>query len=62
MIKIDMYYNDTYKDADHINIYFNGKDGTYYGNLYKDNKAIGDYVCDNSVQLEETFTQFKFAW
>lgn len=63
MIKIDMWYNDNHENADKISIYFYpGAKLPYRGNIYKDNKAIGDYACDDSVELEKTFSQLHINW
>ena len=62
MINIDMWYGDNYKDADRIDICFYPCDGKYRGNIYKDRKCIGDYTCDDSVELETTFNQLDFKW
>ena len=31
-------------------------------NIYKDGKIIGDFVCNNSIELENTFNQLHFNW
>lgn len=61
MINIDMWYGDNKKEADKIDINFYS-DGKYKGNIYKDNKCIGDYSCDDSLLLEKAFTQLSFNW
>ena len=45
-----------------IDICFYGNEGRYRGNIYKDGKIIGDYVCNDSVELEKKFTQLTFNW
>ena len=62
MIKIDMWYKDNYKEADKIDIFFYENDGEYRGNIYKNGKIIGDYICDSSIELENTFDQLYFNW
>lgn len=62
MINIDMWYGDKYTDADKIDITFYPNEGKYRGNIYKDGKAIGDYVCNDSVELEKKFSQLQFNW
>lgn len=62
MIKIDMWYGNNYKDCDKIDITFYPNDCEYRGNIYKDKKMIGDYVCDDSIELEKTFSQLHFNW
>ena len=61
MIKIDMWYKDDYKNSDKIDIQFY-PNGEYRGNIYKNNKCIGDYVCNNSIELEEKFKHLNFKW
>ncbi len=60
MVNIDMWYGNDYKEADKIDIEFYPSDGQYRGNIYKDGKIIGDYICDDSVELENTFSQLTF--
>ena len=62
MIKIDMWHNDNYKDANKIDVFFYPNNGEYRGNIYINNKMVGNYVCDNSAELEHTFSQLKFNW
>jgi len=58
MINIDMWYKNKHKEADKIDIEYYPNEGRYRGNIYKDGKIIGDYSCDNSLELENTFKQF----
>lgn len=62
MINIDMWYGDDHKEADKIDISFYPNDGQYRGNIYKNGKAIGDYTCTDSVELEKNFPQLTFNW
>lgn len=62
MINIDMWYGDDHKQADKIDITFYSNEEKYRGNIYKDGKYIGDYTCDDSVELERTFPQLTFNW
>lgn len=62
MIKIDMWHGDKKEDADKIDIFFYGLDCEYRGNIYKAGKAIGDYSCNDSVELEKAFPQLVFNW
>ena len=62
MINIDMWYGDNQKRADKIDITFYPNDGEYRGNIYKNGKMIGDYVCDDSIELEKSFLQLTFNW
>lgn len=61
-IMIDMWYGDKKEDADKIDISFYPGDGEYRGNIWKDGHMIGDYVCNDSLALENLFPQLKFAW
>lgn len=62
MIDIDMWYGDNYKEADAIDITFYPNAGEYRGNIYKNRKIIGDYTCNDSVELENKFNQLEFIW
>lgn len=55
MINIDMWYGDGHKEADKIDITFYPNDGVYRGNIYKDGKIVGDYVCNDCLELEKSF-------
>ncbi len=62
MINIDMWYGNNHQEADKIDIAHYPNEGKYRGNIYKNGKIIGDYVCTDSVELENTFSQLKFNW
>lgn len=62
MLKIDMWYSDDVSKADKIDVAFYPNDGEYRGNIYSNGKYIGDYVCNNSVELEKAFPQLRFNW
>ena len=62
MLNIDMWYGDDHKEADKIYIALSPDDGEYRGDIYKDGKIVGDYVCNNSVELEKSFPQLTFNW
>lgn len=62
MINIDMWYGNDHKEADKIDIAFYDLDLMYRGNIYKNGKMIGDYACDDSVELEKNFPQLHFNW
>lgn len=62
MIKIDMWYGNSHTEADKIDVTFYPNDGEYRGNIYKGEKMIGDYICNDSIKLEETFSQLHFNW
>lgn len=58
MLKIDMWYSDDVSKADKIDVAFYPNDGKYRGNIYRNGKCIGDYVCDDSVELEKHFRSY----
>ena len=62
MLNIDMWYNNAVEEADKITVTFYDIDAMYRGNIYKDNKIIGDYSCNDSVELEKAFPQLQFNW
>lgn len=62
MIKIDMWYGDSHKQADKITVFFYPNDGEYRGNIYINGKIVGDYICNDSVELENSFPQLSFNW
>lgn len=62
MINIDMWYCDKPEEADKIDIFFYPNTGEYRGNIYKNNKIIGDYVATDSLEIENTFSQLSFNW
>lgn len=62
MLNIDMWYNNAVEEADKITVTFSDIDVMYRGNIYKDNKIIGDYACNDSVELEKAFPQLQFNW
>ena len=59
-IEIDMWYNDNPKDVTSLDVNFSDLDTTYRGNLYINNKIVGDYTTKDSVVLEKTFPQFDW--
>ena len=61
MIKIYMWYGNSFTEADQIDISFYPGAG-YIGNIYKDGKIIGDYACNDSVKIEKTFHWLKIKW
>lgn len=62
MIKINMWYGDNHTEADKIDITFYDNACEYRGNIYKNEKMIGDYVCNDFIELEKTFSQLHFNW
>ena len=55
MIKFDFWYNDTLETITGASADFYPNDGIYRGNLFKDGCIVGDYVADDSVEIEDTF-------
>lgn len=62
MIEIDMWYGGSHKEGDSIDITFYPNGAEYRGNIYRDGKIIGDYACNDSVELKSTFSQLEFNW
>ena len=61
-INVDMWYGNSVKEADYIDIIFYDSDCEYRGNIYKNGKAIGDYSAKNSLAIEKKFSHLKFKW
>ena len=61
-INVDMWYGNSVKEADCIDIAFYDSDCEYRGNIYKNGKAIGDYSAKNSLAIEKRFSHLKFKW
>ena len=59
-IEIDMWYDDNPKDVTSLDVRFSDLDSTYSGNLYINNKIVGDYTTKDSVTLEKAFPQFDW--
>lgn len=55
MIKIDMWHGDDLTVVEKFDATFYPNDGEYRGNLYMNGKIIGDYICNDSNELEKTF-------
>lgn len=51
MLKIDMWYGDKLSDVDNIDGSWSDLDLIYRGNLYKNNRIIGDYSCNDISEL-----------
>lgn len=62
MINIDMWHGDNHKKADKIDVSFYPNDGEYRGNIYIGGKIVGDYTCNDSLELEKNFPQLTFNW
>ena len=59
---LDMWYGDSPRDADKIDIFFCDCDAVYRGNIYKAGKIIGDYSTADSTRIETMFPQLKINW
>ena len=61
-VQVDMWYGDVKEEVDKISIMFYPNSGEYRGNIYKNGKIIGDYICESSIELEKAFPQLEFNW
>ena len=61
-VNIDMWYNDNIEKVTSINISFYDNSGEYRGNIYINNKIVGDYTAKDSIELEKAFPQLTFNW
>lgn len=59
---LDMWYGDSPRDADKIDIFFSGLDCIYLGNIYQNGRIIGDYAAKEAAQIEKMFPQLVFNW
>ena len=62
MVNIDMWYEDKIQDTTKIDIIFYDNCGEYRGNIYIDDKIVGDYSTKNSCELEKVFSHLNFRW
>lgn len=62
MIRIDMWYGDKVEEVERLDFTFYPNVGEYRGNLYIGFQMVGDYVCNDSVELENAFPQLHFNW
>ena len=46
-----MWYGDELSDVDKVDSFWSDLDLIYRGNLYKNNRIIGDYSCKNITEL-----------
>ena len=60
MINLDFWYNDKVEDIDRIDVVYYSY--CYRGNMYINNKVVGDFETDDSCLLEKTFPQLIFNW
>lgn len=47
MLKIDMWYGDKLSDIDKFDAFWSDCDLVYRGNLYKNDRIVGDYSCND---------------
>ncbi|MCD7862847.1 MAG: hypothetical protein LUG61_04900 [Lachnospiraceae bacterium] len=59
---IDMWYGDKVENATKIDICFSDCDAQYRGNIYINDKAVGDYQTADSLKIEHWFPQLKICW
>lgn len=59
MTKFDFWYGDTLADVNGVSVFFYPNEGVYRGNVSKDGKMIGDFVSNDSIELENIFLRFK---
>lgn len=55
MISIDMWYEDKPEEVTGIDWSFSDLDAVYRGNLYKNEKMIGDYEADTMQEVQKAF-------
>ena len=60
-MKIDMWYNNDVKSVTKIDCSFSDLDCEYRGNLYINDKCVGDYSTQDSTEITKMFPFFKFA-
>jgi hypothetical protein len=62
MINLDMWYGNKKEDIQKLDCFFYPNSGQYRGNVYINNKAVGDYTATDSIELENYFPQIIFNW
>ena len=60
MNNIDMWYGDKIEEVTKIDISFYSDSCEYRGNIYIDDKIVGDYSTKEYKSLENTFKQLVF--
>lgn len=55
MLKVDMWYGDSVRNVDRVDVFFYPEVGQYRGNLYMNGKAVGDFYSNDSVEVERRF-------
>lgn len=59
---IDLWYGNKIEEVTKIDISFYDNEICYRGNIYKNDKIIGDYWCKDSLLLEKLFPHLTFNW
>lgn len=54
---IDIWYK-----VDAMDCFFSDCDGVYHGNLYAKGKPVGDYMANNSKEVEMVAARFGITW
>ena len=60
-VNIDMWYGNKIEEVTKIDVRFYDN-GEYRGNIYINNKIVGDYTAKDSIELEKAFPQLTFNW
>lgn len=58
----DMWYGNKIEDVTKIDIFFSDLDCLYRGNIYINDKCVGDYTAEDTQEIEKKFPQLKFNW
>ena len=61
-MNIDLWYMDSRRTVDAIDVFFYPNDGIYRGNLYCKGMAIGDYSTKDSLLIAKAFPHIKMVW
>lgn len=59
---LDFWYNDKITDVTKITFAFYDCDCVYRGNMFINDKCIGDFSTSDSLEIERTFSQFAFNY
>lgn len=62
MFRFDMWHSEKITDANGADCFFSDLDCVYRWNLYKDGKAIGDYSCSDSLEIEKRLSFMGFSF
>lgn len=61
-VNIDFWYNNTLKELTAISCSFYPSEGIYRGNVYINNKRVGDFSASDSVAIEKAFAFTGFSF